>query len=74
MIIAANPPIHPPLERLTRAQKLEVRDWLDRELEEYFPQDWHFDVLAERERQISAGEMKLIPLEQFARELEAEFP
>ena len=44
------------------------------ELEEAKPQDWHFEVLAEREQQILSGEMKLIPLEQFARELEAEFP
>jgi hypothetical protein len=74
MTIASNPPIFLPLEGLTRDQKLEVREWLDRELEEAKPQDWHFEVLAEREQQILSGEMKLIPLEQFAREMEAEFP
>jgi len=74
MTIAANPPIELPLERLTHDQKLEVRDWLNHELADCAPQDWHFDVLAEREKQIASGEMKLIPLEQFARELEAEFP
>lgn len=74
MTIASNPPIFLPLEGLTRDQKLEVREWLDRELVEVSPQDWHFEVLAEREKQISSGEMKLIPLEQFARELEAELP
>ena len=35
-------------------------------------QDWHFDVLAEREKLLAAGETELISLEQFSKELREE--
>ena len=51
MTLASNPPIEIPLERLSLAQKWQVFDWLKSELavEEIGPQEWHFDVLAERD-------------------------
>lgn len=74
MTLAANPPIEIPLERLSVAQKWQVFDWLKSELsvEEIGPQEWHFDVLAERERMLMAGETELISLEQFSKELREE--
>jgi hypothetical protein len=76
MTLSANPPIEIPLETLTPKQKWQVFDWLkhDLEAEESGPQDWHSDVLAERERMLAAGETKLISLEQFAKELREELP
>lgn len=74
MTLAANPPIEIPLESLSVAQKWQVFDWLksDLEVEEIGPQEWHFDVLAERERMLAAGETELISLEQFSKELREE--
>ena len=74
MTLAANPPIELPLESLSIAQKWQVFDWLKSDLavEEIGPQDWHFDVLAERERMLEAGETELISLEQFSKELREE--
>lgn len=74
MTFAANPPIEIPLESLSIAQKWQVFDWLRNDLavEEIGPQDWHFDVLAERERMLAEGKTELISLEQFAKELRKE--
>lgn len=76
MTLVANPPIELPLEELTTDQKWQVFDWLKHDLavsEDASP-DWHFEVLADRERMLAAGETKLISLEQFARELREELP
>ncbi|MBN8421830.1 MAG: hypothetical protein J0L73_23135 [Verrucomicrobia bacterium] len=74
MTLASNPPIEIPLERLSLAQKWQVFDWLKSELavEEIGPQEWHFDVLAEREKMLATGETELISLEQFSKELREE--
>lgn len=74
MTLAANPPIEIPLETLSVAQKWQVFDWLKSDLavEDLGPQEWHFDVLAERERMLASGETKVISFEQFAKELREE--
>ena len=74
MTLAANPPIEIPLENLSPAQKWQLFDWLKTDLavEEIGPQEWHFDVLAERERMLASGETELISLEQFSKELREE--
>jgi len=78
MTLASNPPIELPLETLSTAQKWQVFGWLKQDLAideaETGPQDWHFEVLAERERMLASGETKLISLEQFSRELREELP
>ncbi len=81
MTLATNPPIEIPLERMSFAHKLALKEALDQDLETACrteeactPQDWHFEVLAERERRLASGETKLISLEQFARELREELP
>lgn len=74
MTLASNPPIELPLESLSLAQKWQVFDWLKSDLavEEIGPQEWHFEVLAERERMLASGETELISLEQFSKELREE--
>ncbi|MFZ2276543.1 MAG: hypothetical protein WAW39_02045 [Prosthecobacter sp.] len=74
MTLSANPPIELPLESLSLAQKWQVFDWLKSDLavEEIGPQEWHFDVLAEREKMLATGETELISLEQFSKELRGE--
>lgn len=74
MTLSANPPIELPLESLSLAQKWQVFDWLKSDLavEEIGPQEWHFDVLAEREKMLVTGETELISLEQFSKELRGE--
>jgi len=74
MTLASNPPIEIPLESLSIAQKWQIFDWLKNDLavKETGPQEWHFELLAERERMLAAGETELISLDQFAKELREE--
>jgi hypothetical protein len=74
MTLATNPPIELPLESLSLAQKWLVFDWLKSDLavDEIGPQEWHFDVIAEREKMLATGATDLISLEQFSKELREE--
>lgn len=72
MTLATNPPIEIPLERMSLAHKLALKKALDQDLEATcqtdaagVPQDWHFEVLAERERRLAAGESQLMELDDF---------
>ena len=74
MIVAANPPINLPLERLTREQKQEVRDWLDADLAKSEPPAWHFEVLEEREARLKSGEATLLEVDDFITEMRRRMP
>ncbi|HEY1048899.1 MAG TPA: addiction module protein [Prosthecobacter sp.] len=80
MTLAANPPIEIPLERMSLANKLELKKALDRDLETIVqesasgPQEWHFKVLAERERRLESGEARFMPLEEFIAEMRRTMP
>ncbi|MFN0080089.1 MAG: acyl-protein synthetase [Prosthecobacter sp.] len=76
MTPAANLPIKIPQEKLSVAQKGQVFDWLRNDLAvaEAGPQDWHFEVLAERERMLASGETRLMPLAEFIAEMRRELP
>lgn len=71
-----NSSIEIPLEKLSPAQKWEVFEWLKKDLgvEEMGPQEWHFDVLAERERKLASGETRLMPVEEFVAEMRKMMP
>lgn len=72
----ANPSIEIPLETLSPAQKWEVFAWLKKDLgvDEMVPQEWHFDVLGERERRLASGEARLMPAEEFIAEMRRTMP
>jgi hypothetical protein len=80
MIIATTPPIEIPLERMTRAQKEALREALTQDLddadsgEQAGPQEWHFELLAERERRLASGEANLMPLKDFLEEMRRTMP
>ena len=81
MTLAANPPIEIPLERMSLANKLALRAALDEDLQAAAqndaavgPQDWHFEVLAEREKRLAAGASRLMPLEEFIAEMKRTMP
>jgi len=81
MTLAANPPIEIPLERMSLANKLELREALDLDIqttcqtdESGGPQGWHFEVLAEREKRLASGESRLMPLEEFIAEMRRTMP
>ncbi|OYW31194.1 MAG: hypothetical protein B7Z47_01810 [Chthoniobacter sp. 12-60-6] len=76
MTLVANPPIEIPLEGLSVAQKWQVFEWLKSDLavEEIGPQDWHFDVLAEREKRLASGETQLMELDDFITEMRRTMP
>ncbi len=81
MTLAANPPIEIPLERMSLANKLALKEALDQDLqaacqnhEACGPQDWHFEVLAEREKRLASGEARLMPLEEFITEMRRTMP
>ena len=75
MTLDANPPIDLPLETLNADQKWRLFDWLKGDLSlDIEPQDWHFNLIAERERMLATGETKVISLDQFAKELRDELP
>lgn len=67
MTLASNPPIEIPLENLSIAQKWQVFDWLKKDLsvDETGPQEWHFELLAEREKRLASGEAQLMELDDF---------
>lgn len=67
MILDNNPPIEIPLESLSVAQKWQIFDWLKSDLavEAIGPQDWHLEVLAEREKRLASGEAQLMELDDF---------
>lgn len=67
MTLASNPPIEIPLESLSIAQKWQVFDWLKNDLaaSETGPQEWHFELLAEREKRLASGESRLMELDDF---------
>jgi Putative addiction module component len=74
MIIAANPPIELPLEKLNPAQKWKLVQYLWEDLatnhqDEIEAPAWHEEVLRERERKIASGEAKYVPLEEFAEQI-----
>jgi hypothetical protein len=78
MTFAANPPIEIPLERLTGQQKWELFQTLWDDITEHHeealePQDWHFDILQEREERIARGEATWIPIEDAIKRLEAKY-
>ncbi len=72
----ANPSIEIPLETLSPVQEWEVFAWLKKDLgvDEMEPQEWHFDVLGERERRLASGETRLMPFEEFAAEVRKLMP
>ncbi|MDP1590126.1 MAG: hypothetical protein Q8M07_20400 [Prosthecobacter sp.] len=81
MTLAANPPIEIPLERMSLANKLALREALDQDLQATCQnneaggmQDWHFEVLAEREKRLASGESRLMPLEEFIAEMRRTMP
>ena len=81
MILFANPPIEVPLERMSLANKLTLKKALDQDLltachtnDTCAPQDWHFEVLAEREKRLASGEASLMPLEEFIAEMRRTMP
>ncbi len=81
MTLAANPPIEIPLERMSLANKLALKEALDQDLQAAGqahttcePQDWHFEVLAEREKRLASGEARLMPLEEFITEMRRTMP
>lgn len=79
MTLAANPPIEIPLERMTGAQKWQLLQALTEDLdaspqiEEGVPA-WHLDVLAEREKQLEAGQVEVIELDDFVQEMRRTMP
>ncbi len=81
MTIAANPPIEIPLERMSLANKLALKAALDRDLETAVqqspgcgPQEWHFEVLAEREKRLATGEAHLMSLDEFIADMRRTMP
>lgn len=76
MILAFNPPIEIPLENLSIAQKWQVFDWLKKDLSvnENGSQDWHFDILEERERRLASGEAQLMELDDFISQMRQTMP
>ena len=81
MTLAATPPIEIPLERMSLIHKFELKEALDRDLQEACrggdpsaPQDWHFDVLAEREKRLASGEAHLMSLEEFTAQMRSAMP
>jgi hypothetical protein len=69
MILATDPPIEIPLESMSLADKLALKQALDQDLQTTCqtgaPQDWHFKVLAERETRLASGEAHLMELDDF---------
>lgn len=81
MTIAANPPIEIPLERMSLANKLALKAALDRDLETTVqqslgggPHEWHFEMLAEREKRLASGEAHLMSLDDFIAEMRRTMP
>ena len=81
MTLAATPPIEIPLERMSLVHKFELKEALDRDLREACrsgdaaaSQDWHFEVLAEREKRLASGEAHLMSLDEFTAKMRSVMP
>lgn len=72
MILSIDPPIEIPLESMSLAHKLALKEALDQDLQTACqtdqtgePQDWHFKILAEREKRLASGQSHLMELDDF---------
>jgi hypothetical protein len=77
MIIASEPTIDLPLESLSLRQRLDLFHHLREELGFELncePQDWHFDILKEREERIKSGKDTLMGLDDFIAEMRKTMP
>ncbi len=81
MILATNPPIEIPLESMSLAHKLALKEALDQDLQTACPidqaggpQDWHFKVLAEREKRLASGEAHLMEMDDFITSMQRTMP
>lgn len=81
MTLAAEPPIEIPLERMSLVHKFELKESLDRNLREACQssdasgsQDWHYEVLAEREKRLDSGEARLMSLDEFTAQMRSVMP
>ena len=81
MTIAANPPIEIPLERMSLANKLALKQALDRDLGAVLQhedsgdaQEWHFELLTMREKRLASGEAHLMSADEFIAEMRRTMP
>ena len=56
----------------TAAYGIQNQHGIDLAVDEIGPQEWHFDVIAEREIMLATGATELISLEQFSKDLREE--